>query len=110
MKLLLKQQQRVLLGISDVSGWGAFLKNSVSKHEYLGEYTGELISHKEADKRGKIYDRENCSFLFNLNDQARLSSFEMSQLSFSLVSRLSSNFKMFLDCAAVCARCLQERR
>ncbi|PKI51631.1 hypothetical protein CRG98_027997 [Punica granatum] len=58
MKLLLKQQQRVLLGRSDVSGWGAFLK-----------YTGELISHREADKRGKIYDRENSSFLFNLNDQ-----------------------------------------
>ncbi|KAG4987791.1 hypothetical protein JHK82_030149 [Glycine max] len=60
----------VLLGRSDVSGWGAFLKNSVGKHEYLGEYTGELISHREADKRGKIYDRENSSFLFNLNDQA----------------------------------------
>ncbi|KAJ7535833.1 hypothetical protein O6H91_12G047800 [Diphasiastrum complanatum] len=69
MKLLLKQQQRVLLGKSDVAGWGAFLKNSVSKHDYLGEYTGELISHREADKRGKIYDRENSSFLFNLNDQ-----------------------------------------
>ncbi|GFP89275.1 histone-lysine n-methyltransferase clf, partial [Phtheirospermum japonicum] len=69
MKLLLKQQQRVLLGRSDISGWGAFLKNSVNKHEYLGEYTGELISHREADKRGKIYDRENSSFLFNLNDQ-----------------------------------------
>ncbi|KAK1317834.1 Histone-lysine N-methyltransferase EZ1 [Acorus calamus] len=69
MKLLLKQQQRVLLGRSDVSGWGAFLKNGVNKHEYLGEYTGELISHREADKRGKIYDRENSSFLFNLNDQ-----------------------------------------
>ncbi|KAL4577450.1 hypothetical protein LXL04_013559 [Taraxacum kok-saghyz] len=69
MKLLLKQQQRVLLGMSDVSGWGAFLRNSVAKNEYLGEYTGELISHHEADKRGKIYDRENCSFLFNLNDQ-----------------------------------------
>lgn len=47
------------------------LQNSVGKHEYLGEYTGELISHREADKRGKIYDRENSSFLFNLNDQAR---------------------------------------
>lgn len=69
MKLLLKQQQRVLLGRSDVSGWGAFLKNTVGKHDYLGEYTGELISHREADKRGKIYDRENSSFLFNLNDQ-----------------------------------------
>ncbi|KAI4314982.1 hypothetical protein L6164_027836 [Bauhinia variegata] len=75
MKLLLKQQQRVLLGRSDVSGWGAFLKNSVGKHEYLGEYTGELISHREADKRGKIYDRENSSFLFNLNDQFVLDAF-----------------------------------
>jgi [histone H3]-lysine27 N-trimethyltransferase EZH2 len=45
------------------------LQNSVGKHEYLGEYTGELISHKEADKRGKIYDRENSSFLFNLNNE-----------------------------------------
>ncbi|KAI4326080.1 hypothetical protein MLD38_031429 [Melastoma candidum] len=60
---------QVLLSRSDVSGWGAFLKNSVGKHEYLGEYIGELISHREADKRGKIYDRENISFLFNLNDQ-----------------------------------------
>lgn len=46
------------------------LQSPVAKHEYLGEYTGELISHREADKRGKIYDRENSSFLFNLNDQA----------------------------------------
>nr|GMC95088.1 histone-lysine N-methyltransferase CLF-like isoform X1 [Ipomoea batatas] len=75
MKLLLKQQQRILLGRSDVSGWGAFIKNSVSKHEYLGEYTGELISHREADKRGKIYDRENSSFLFNLNNQFVLDAF-----------------------------------
>ncbi|KAJ1258178.1 hypothetical protein BS78_10G055000 [Paspalum vaginatum] len=77
MKLMLKQQQRVLLGRSDVSGWGAFLKNSVSKHEYLGEYTGELISHKEADKRGKIYDRENSSFLFNLNNEFVLDAYRM---------------------------------
>ncbi|CAN8308734.1 unnamed protein product [Cochlearia groenlandica] len=69
MRLLLRQQQRILLGKSDVAGWGAFLKNSVSKNEYLGEYTGELISHREADKRGKIYDRANSSFLFDLNDQ-----------------------------------------
>ncbi|KAL9242960.1 hypothetical protein vseg_016911 [Gypsophila vaccaria] len=69
MKLLLRQQKRVLLGRSDVAGWGAFIKNTVNKNEYLGEYTGELISHREADKRGKIYDRANSSFLFDLNDQ-----------------------------------------
>ncbi|KAG8370604.1 hypothetical protein BUALT_Bualt13G0000700 [Buddleja alternifolia] len=71
MRLLLRQQQRILLAKSDVAGWGAFLKNSVNKNDYLGEYTGELISHREADKRGKIYDRANSSFLFDLNDQAR---------------------------------------
>ncbi|XP_051204648.1 histone-lysine N-methyltransferase CLF isoform X2 [Lolium perenne] len=69
MKVLLKQQQRILLGRSDVSGWGAFLKNAVGKDEYLGEYTGELISHTEADSRGTIYDLENSSFLFNLNNE-----------------------------------------
>lgn len=42
----------------------------MNKNDYLGEYTGELISHREADKRGKIYDRANSSFLFDLNDQA----------------------------------------
>ncbi|XP_019067511.1 hstone-lysine N-methyltransferase EZ3 isoform X1 [Solanum lycopersicum] len=75
MKLLLKQRQRVLLGRSDVSGWGAFLKNSVGKHEYLGEYTGEIISHHEADRRGKIYDLINSSFLFNLDDQCVLDAY-----------------------------------
>ncbi|XP_072997656.1 histone-lysine N-methyltransferase EZ1 isoform X1 [Typha latifolia] len=69
MKLLLKQRQRILLARSDVAGWGAFIKNPVNKNDYLGEYTGELISHKEADKRGKIYDRANSSFLFDLDDQ-----------------------------------------
>ncbi|XP_043710681.1 histone-lysine N-methyltransferase EZ3 isoform X2 [Telopea speciosissima] len=75
MKLLLKQQQRILLGRSDVAGWGAFIKNPVNKNDYLGEYTGELISHREADKRGKIYDRANSSFLFDLNDQSVLDAY-----------------------------------
>ncbi|KAL3531534.1 hypothetical protein ACH5RR_010856 [Cinchona calisaya] len=69
MRLLLRQHQRILLTKSDITGWGAFLKNSVNKNDYLGEYTGELISHQEADKRGKMYDRANSSFLFTLNDE-----------------------------------------
>ncbi|KAJ1412560.1 SET domain [Sesbania bispinosa] len=73
MRILLRQKQRILLGKSDVAGWGAFLKEPANKNDYLGEYTGELISHLEANKRGKIYDRANSSFLFNLNDQASVS-------------------------------------
>ncbi|OVA16776.1 SANT/Myb domain [Macleaya cordata] len=75
MRLLLKQQQRILLSKSNVAGWGAFLKNPVNKNDYLGEYTGEIISHREADKRGKIYDRANSSFLFDLNDQSVLDAY-----------------------------------
>ncbi|KHN41990.1 Histone-lysine N-methyltransferase EZ3 [Glycine soja] len=70
MNLLLGQKERILLAKSDVIGWGAFAKNPISKNVCLGEYTGELIPPKEAEKRGKLYDRINTSFLFNLNDQA----------------------------------------
>lgn len=49
--------------------WDVLFQNPVNKNDYLGEYTGELISHQEADKRGKIYDRANSSFLFDLNDK-----------------------------------------
>ncbi|KAK7337525.1 hypothetical protein VNO77_18104 [Canavalia gladiata] len=69
MMLLLGQKQRILLAASNVAGWGAFSKNPVKKNDCLGEYTGELISQREAEKRGKLYDRTNSSFLFDLNDQ-----------------------------------------
>ncbi|KAG6417779.1 hypothetical protein SASPL_119972 [Salvia splendens] len=69
MMLLLRQHQRILLAKSDIVGWGAFVKNPVNKDDYLGEYTGELISHEEADRRGKIYDRADISYLFDLNDK-----------------------------------------
>lgn len=40
----------------------------VVKYEYFGEYIGEFIFYWEVDKWGKIYDRENLLFFFNLND------------------------------------------
>ncbi|GKC27254.1 histone-lysine N-methyltransferase EZ1, partial [Tanacetum coccineum] len=71
MNLLLWQKQRVLLGTSDVSGdsFVVPIQNDVAKNEFIGEYIRELISHSEANKRGKIYDRENSSYLFNLNNE-----------------------------------------
>ncbi|BFI36891.1 hypothetical protein MARPO_0010s0166 [Marchantia polymorpha] len=69
MRILLNQKKSVLLARSDVIGWGLFLKSDAKKDDYLGEYTGELISQREADKRGKIYDIVNLSFLFDLNDK-----------------------------------------
>ncbi|GAU11298.1 hypothetical protein TSUD_342890 [Trifolium subterraneum] len=76
MLLLGRKKHKILWGRSDITGWGAFLKNPANKNDFLGEYTGELVCHEEAEKRGKFYDDTGfSSFLFNLNDTYCLDAF-----------------------------------
>lgn len=51
-----------------VSGWGAFASTSLKKGDFIGEYTAELISDNEADRRGHIYDEKSHTYLFTLTE------------------------------------------
>ncbi len=56
-----------------MSGWGAFASTHLKKGDFIGEYTAELISDNEADRRGHIYDEKDHTYLFTLvKDQLAL--------------------------------------
>ena len=69
MKLQLRQKEHICLGRSGVAGWGAFVLKGARKGEFIGEYVGELVTQDEAERRGTVYDVNNCSYLFNLNSE-----------------------------------------
>ncbi len=51
-----------------VAGYGAFLGSPIAyAGDLIAEYTGEIISEEEADRRGRLYDKQACSYLFNLD-------------------------------------------
>jgi len=59
---------RVLKGISNISGWGAFCGEAVKEGNLIAEYTGEIISVQESEARGDFYKENESSYLFELNE------------------------------------------
>lgn len=62
---------------SGVSGLGAFAKTDIKNGEFIREYTGEIISHNEAERRGHVYDFKQCTYLFGIQDSKKLENFDL---------------------------------
>lgn len=62
---------KLAIAKSDIpgAGWGLFAPHGARKGQLLVEYVGERISQQEAERRGRVYDKLNRSYLFNANDE-----------------------------------------
>jgi len=67
--LSMRRHAHLLVAESSIpdAGWGLFTKHALKKGDFVHEYVGEVISQEEAERRGRIYDKVNRSFLFNLS-------------------------------------------
>ena len=48
--------------------WGLFALETIPAGAFVVEYTGEVLTTKEADRRGRNYDMYGMSYLFDMND------------------------------------------
>lgn len=67
MSLQLGTHRRVLVGQSDVHGWGLFACDPIPRGAFIIEYKGEAMSQDEAERRGTLHDARRCTFLFEVN-------------------------------------------
>ncbi len=66
--------RRTLKGRSDVQGWGLFAGEDIKRHEYIGEYKGEIVGESESDRRGAVYHHRGVEYLFKLNKDQEIDS------------------------------------
>jgi hypothetical protein len=59
--------KKTLLGESEVHGFGLYAGQYIEKDDIIGEYTGEVLSTEESNRRAEIYEYERNMYLFKLN-------------------------------------------
>jgi hypothetical protein len=63
----MRRHAHLLLGPSQVAGWGLYNKYAIRKGDFIHEYLGEVVSQQEAERRGQISDLKDSSYLVSLS-------------------------------------------
>lgn len=75
--ILLGEHHRVVVGRSRVHGWGTYSTGHIPKGDLIGEYIGEAIFHDQAEQRGRVYDKRDHSFMFEVSNEVTLDATRM---------------------------------
>ena len=80
LKLQMDFESKLIVGISQIAGWGLFSNEYIKKDSLIGEYKGELITDDIVNKRDKFREYENCTYMFKLDDEYTIDSRKMGNL------------------------------
>lgn len=59
---------KVCIRPSPIAGWGCFARAPLPASSFVMEYTGEVISQEEAERRGFWCDLQNFNYFYELDD------------------------------------------
>ncbi|KFD61682.1 hypothetical protein M514_04752 [Trichuris suis] len=62
-----RQVKITIFRTSDGRGWGVKTLEPIRQGAFVMEYTGEIITNIEAERRGNVYDNVETSYLFDLD-------------------------------------------
>eukprot|EP01018_Ginkgo_biloba_P021603 Gb_27710 [translate_table: standard] len=48
-------------------GWAVRAAQTISRGTFICEYNGEVLNDQEANKRGESYDKDGCSYLYDID-------------------------------------------
>lgn len=81
-----KSHKLCIFRTSNGRGWGVKTHQRIAKRRFICLYVGELITSEEADERGKAYDSENRTYLFDLDFNSEKSKYSLDAARYGNVS------------------------
>ncbi|KAI9913275.1 hypothetical protein PsorP6_006256 [Peronosclerospora sorghi] len=92
---------KIFLATCDGKGWGVFAAQKIELGEFVGEYTGELISSDEMRRRYQdFYDRQSLNYVLSLREHVGRQGFltvDFDVVRTNVDASRSGNFTRFIN-------------